>query len=132
MRPAWCSPAERCGVMDLSPAAGLFDEGVIVAEVMPLPDDAPLLPAEAAVVAAVAPRRRREFAAGRWCARQALVRLGIEGFALLPSPDRAPRWPPGIVGSISHTSDYCVAVVARQRDFLGVGVDAEPDEPIDP
>src|SRR5262249_45820256 len=59
-------------------------------------DDAPsepLHPLEANFVRDAVPRRRREFAMGRACARRALARLGIEDRPLLPGHDRAPLWP---------------------------------------
>lgn len=112
-------------------AAQLFDDSVVVEEVSPLPEVADLLPDEERFVAHAASVRRREFAAGRHCARRALTRLGIEGFAVRAAPDRAPIWPRGVVGSISHTHDFCVAAVARRADAASVGVDAEPNEPLD-
>lgn len=75
-------------------------------------------------------RRRREFAAGRRCARLALAELGVHDFPLLPGPDRAPLWPDGIVGSISHCGRVCVAVVASARSIRGLGVDVEVAAPL--
>ncbi|MDA1260670.1 MAG: 4'-phosphopantetheinyl transferase superfamily protein, partial [Planctomycetota bacterium] len=40
--------------------------------------------------------------------------------------DRAPVWPPEVVGSIAHSAEHCVAAVARRADFTGLGVDVEP------
>ena len=34
-------------------------------------------------------------------------------------------WPPGIVGAISHTGDLAVAIVGRQSDYAGLGIDLE-------
>ncbi|MGX9147748.1 hypothetical protein [Mesorhizobium sp. 128a] len=48
-------------------------------------------------------RRRREFGWGRHHAREALRHLGFAPVAIL-SRDRAPLWPSGVVGSISHSS----------------------------
>jgi 4'-phosphopantetheinyl transferase EntD len=88
--------------------------------------------AEAALVARAIPRRRREFAAGRRCARSLISQLGHPDFALLWDEDRAPRWPPGVVGSISHCHDLCVVAVARSEAARGIGIDVEPDEPLEP
>ena len=41
------------------------------------------------------------------------------------SSSRAPVWPHGCVGSISHADGLCVAHVARHRDLAGIGVDVE-------
>jgi 4'-phosphopantetheinyl transferase EntD len=84
-----------------------------------------LLPEELAVVADATEPRRTEFAAGRCCAREALSRLGHPGSPILRGPHREPLWPEGIVGSITHSADYCAAAVAAQRDILSLGIDAE-------
>jgi len=92
-------------------------------------DPQPIHPDEAEQVAGAAGKRRVEFAAGRACARRALSRLGIGHFVLKNGPDRAPRWPAGVVGSISHAGavpgGLCGVVVGRSRDFLTLGLDAE-------
>src|SRR5207245_11366486 len=75
-------------------------------------------------------RSRREFAAGRACARAALHRLGFPRGPLLSGADRAPIWPAGAVGSITHCPGYCAAAVARRRDVRALGIDAELNEPL--
>jgi len=89
----------------------------------------PIHPEEEAQVATAVAKRRAEFAAGRACARRALTRLGVADFVLKNGPDRAPRWPAGVVGSITHAGavpgGFCAAVVARSTDFLTLGLDAE-------
>ena len=45
--------------------------------------------------------------------------------------DRAPLWPAGAVGSISHTDDYCVVVVGHSVEHRSLGVDAEPAAPLE-
>jgi 4'-phosphopantetheinyl transferase EntD len=87
----------------------------------------PLWPGEA--IAAV-PHRLAEFAAGRAAARQALAALGLPKVAIPMGEDRAPIWPQGVVGSISHCAGACMAVVARQSDFVGIGLDLEPAQPV--
>lgn len=86
-----------------------------------------LWPAEASGAAAMAERRRREFAAGRRAARGALHAIGHEPAAIPIGPDRAPGWPPGLVGSISHSARRCLAAVARRGALSGLGIDLEPD-----
>lgn len=104
----------------------------VVIEQGPIPPHPPpLLPEEAACVARATLRRRREFAAGRWYARRALVRLGFANVPLPPTPDRLPRWPAGIMGSIAHSDTLCLAAVARQDQVHALGVDAEPWQPLD-
>ena len=87
---------------------------------------APLFPAEAELVSRAVEKRKNEFSAGRQCARAALGRLGINEFALLAGASREPLWPPGIVGSITHSNDFCAAAVGPHSLFEGVGIDVEP------
>src|SRR5919106_1918392 len=81
---------------------------------------------EAAAVASAGAERRREFGTVRWCARKALRQLGVSAVPILPNEDRAPRWPVGVVGSMTHCAGYRAAVVARSDELFGVGIDAEP------
>jgi len=105
--------------------ARLFPPGVVASEVRGGVAADGLFPAERECVARAAPSRVEEFAAGRLCARTALSALGFPESPLLCGPDRAPLWPPGATGSISHTDGYCVAVVGATRRFAGLGADAE-------
>ena len=84
-----------------------------------------LFPEEAEVVANSLEKRRREFAQGRGCAREALRMLGVDAVAILSRADRAPIWPDGVVGTITHTAGLIVAAVARKSDVIGLGIDAE-------
>lgn len=88
----------------------------------------PLVGAEAELVARAVPRRRAEFSAGRSAARAALAMPDQE---IHRAETRAPIWPEGWCGSISHSAERCVAVAARTCDLAGVGVDLEPDVPLD-
>jgi 4'-phosphopantetheinyl transferase EntD len=91
-----------------------------------------LHPEEEALLRDAVAKRRREFTAGRLCARTALARLGIEHPALLMDADRVPVWPPGVIGSLSHCEGYCGAVVARRGELLGIGLDVELAGPLPP
>ena len=91
-----------------------------------------LWPDERELVQRAVPRRAREFAAGRRVARALLARLGAGSAPLLPNPDRSPRWPAGVVGSITHAADLCAVVVARSGAVSGLGVDIEADGPLEP
>lgn len=47
--------------------------------------------------------------------------------------DRAPVWPDGLVGSITHTDAWAAAAVARRGDgFAAIGIDLEPADPLAP
>lgn len=84
-----------------------------------------LFPEEEECVKAAVPKRRQEFLAGRYCAREALRKLGMEQASLPCNADRSPAWPVGVVGSITHSTDHCAVAVARHSQFAGVGIDLE-------
>ena len=94
-----------------------------------IPDE-PVFPGEEDLVARAVPKRRQEFVTARRCARDALALLGYAPTAIRPGPHREPLWPGGVVGSITHCIGYRAAAVARQGEVAGVGIDAEPHEPL--
>jgi 4'-phosphopantetheinyl transferase EntD len=108
-----------------TPLAGLFPPGTIGFEVEPPVEAASLFPEELESIRHAVPKRVGEFAAGRACARQALAGLGYRRVPLPAGPDRRPVWPNGIVGSISHTDGFCVAVAARAGCVTAIGIDVE-------
>lgn len=111
---------------------GFFDERVAMAEGAIADHTAALFPEEESHLANAVTKRRLEFSAGRTLARGALAQLGLRPRAIPKGADRAPVWPPGIVGSITHTDTYCAAAVARAMDGIqGIGIDLEPLEPIE-
>lgn len=89
-----------------------------------------LQPKEEAYVARAVDKRRREFRAGRNCAKRALALLGARASPLLPGEQREPGWPPGVVGSITHVDGYCAAAVAWSDHVSGLGIDAEIHAPL--
>ncbi|MET7468431.1 4'-phosphopantetheinyl transferase superfamily protein [Micromonospora sp. NPDC005222] len=111
----------------------LLPASVAVAVAGPADWSGELLPAELATLGErVVPGRRRDFTAGRLCARRALAALGRPATPVPAGADRAPIWPAGVVGAITHTSDYCAAAVARAADVRAVGIDAERYRPLSP
>lgn len=66
-------------------------------------------------------KRRTEYMAGRICAALALRQAGLAEH--VGQDGRAPVWPEGGVGSISHTDSRVIAVVSRTH--AGLGVDCE-------
>ncbi|KPK15352.1 MAG: hypothetical protein AMJ62_09495 [Myxococcales bacterium SG8_38] len=90
-----------------------------------------MLKGEEEAVAGAAQTRIEQFTAGRVCSRIALSRLGVtKATPILRGEDRAPIWPPGFVGSISHTDAWCAAAVARSTDVRSIGIDLEPATPL--
>lgn len=114
----------------------LLPDDVMVSELFTDPPDVVLFPQEAEVVAGAVEARRREFATVRRCARIALARLGVAPGPILPAREgppwahRAPKWPDGVVGSMTHCDGYRAAAVARRSAVASVGVDAEPNAPV--
>ena len=103
----------------------LFPADVTIA-VAEAGDDAPrAYPEEEAAIARAVPGRRREFRVGRACARAALEAAGASAAPLPAGPDRAPVWPSGFVGSITHCEGFVAACVASADTYEGIGFDAE-------
>ncbi|MFE3169182.1 4'-phosphopantetheinyl transferase [Streptomyces sp. NPDC059224] len=92
--------------------------------------EAPLYPEEAALVARAVPKRRREFSAVRACARRAMEKLGVPPQPVVSGERGAPRWPDGLVGSMTHCEGYCAAALVRATDLASLGIDAEPHAPL--
>lgn len=122
------------------PAEGLeFSEGPIampaieielpescVAEAGPVADY-PLLTEEAPAVARAIPKRRHQFASGRHFARKALKKLA-ELSPPIPRDARGrPVWPPGFIGSISHSETLAAAAVSS-GPLRGIGIDVEDSQ----
>ncbi len=86
-----------------------------------LPEEAALLPSSAS------PLRRVEFSIGRAAAHSALAQLGVSpSAAVLRVPEsRAPLWPGGFIGSITHKSERAYALAADSTHARGLGIDLE-------
>lgn len=110
--------------------ARLLPAPIRVAEQVGEPGGGMLLPAEAADLGPAGPRRRQEFTQSRTCARRALAGLRLPVVPLLRDPEGAPRWPDGVVGSLTHCPGYVGAAVGRRADVRSLGVDAEPHRPL--
>jgi len=104
----------------------ILPAAVVFAEAFADPPGVFLFPAEEALLARATDKRRREFGTGRHCARAALRALGLPAAPILPDDQGAPRWPPGIVGSITHCDGYRAVAVARAPATVAIGIDAEP------
>ena len=110
--------------------ADLLPDPVRCVEVFDDPPEARLLPEEEVYVARATAERRATFAAARWCAREALARLGHPPVPILVGDRGAPLWPDGVTGSLTHTAGYRAAAVARTTDVRSLGIDAEPHAPL--
>lgn len=92
--------------------------------------DEELVAEEEEAVRRATAKRRKEFAAGRVCAHQALKFLGLPTRAVPSGAFGEPIWPEGVVGSITHCAGYRACAVALETDFSALGIDAEPDAPL--
>jgi 4'-phosphopantetheinyl transferase EntD len=88
-------------------------------ELSPMPEEEPLIARSVA-------KRRNEFVTVRHCARVAMGRLGLPDAPILKGEKGEPRWPDGVVGSLTHCEGYRGAVVGRSTAVRSVGIDAEP------
>jgi 4'-phosphopantetheinyl transferase EntD len=110
----------------------LFADPVVTVTATAAMESGELWPAEAACIRRAVSKRRREFTAGRLCAREALAKLGVRGFPLVVGEARVPVWPPGVVGSISHCKGFCGVAVASRGAVAGLGLDVERADPLEP
>ncbi|WP_046006142.1 4'-phosphopantetheinyl transferase family protein [Pseudoalteromonas rubra] len=70
-------------------------------------------------------KRKAEYLAGRHCASQALQMLGLPHTVIASADNRAPIWPKGIQGTISHTQEVAMAMVSDDPKVRGLGIDLE-------
>jgi 4'-phosphopantetheinyl transferase EntD len=111
--------------------SGLFPAGVVAVE---LTGEAPrtvLTSVELNSIIHCADKRIQDFIRGRACAHRALGELGIGEFSLLAGQKREPIWPQAITGSITHTTGFAAAVVARRADIASIGIDCEVIDSVD-
>ena len=91
----------------------------------------PLAPEEEQFIATAGDKRKRDFRAGRHCAKAALAALGGPADAVIGVGERRqPLWPGDYCGSISHTRGHCVAVAGTREDYLAMGIDIEQAVPL--
>ena len=79
-------------------------------------------------------KRNKEYLLGRLAIRDALGSLGNVPAWIRRDPlTKAPVWPKGVTGSLSHSSGLALAVVGDSPPILGLGVDIEKaNRTIDP
>lgn len=100
---------------------------------LPLDDAAvvaALYPAEAELVAKAVATRRADFAWARACAREAMSRLGVPTGPIGRGGRGMPIWPPGVVGTLTHTDGLRAAALGPAEQVRSLGVDVEPHEPL--
>ncbi len=108
----------------------ILPQVVVVEEARDDGRDVTLPPEEEKAVGRAVDKRRREFATARGCARAALERLGLPPVAIPSGLRGEPRWPVGVVGSITHCDGYRACALGRASDVATIGIDAEPNRPL--
>ncbi|MFF9690896.1 4'-phosphopantetheinyl transferase superfamily protein [Streptomyces sp. NPDC014623] len=68
--------------------------------------------------------RRQEHVTGRLCARETLGLPGHPPLPPPPGPRRAPRWPAGAAGSVTHCRGFRAATADRRTEVRALGVGA--------
>jgi 4'-phosphopantetheinyl transferase EntD len=106
----------------------ILPDGVVAVDTREDRLDIELFPEERAALGQAVDKRRREFVTARACARLALERLGLPPSPIASGARGEPRWPAGVVGSITHCAGYRACALARAGEFAAVGIDAEPNE----
>jgi 4'-phosphopantetheinyl transferase EntD len=104
----------------------ILPSAVIAVEAREDVTDIVLFPAVEASVGQAVEKRRREFTTARACAREAFSRLGLPPSAVTNGARGEPRWPAGVVGSITHCEGYRACAIARSTEMASIGIDAEP------
>ncbi|MFJ7149030.1 4'-phosphopantetheinyl transferase superfamily protein [Streptomyces sp. NPDC100445] len=107
LRPGWAAAGLGLGIAVVS------DPRVVAAG-----------PDEETAAAAMPPRRRLEFLAGRLAARRALGAVGLV-CGQIPRVGRLPRFPPGCAASITHSAGVAVAVARAPGHDVPTGCDLE-------
>lgn len=109
---------------------GLAPRGIGTFETYDSTLEGELLGEESEAVADAVPSRIEEFRLGRGCARKALAHIGAAIGPIPVAKSRAPVWPKGVIGSITHTGFYCAAAVGWQSEFAAIGIDAADNRPL--
>ncbi|MFP7672219.1 4'-phosphopantetheinyl transferase [Marivita sp. S0852] len=70
-------------------------------------------------------KRKADYLAGRSIAQAAMMALDAPPAPITTAPSRAPVWPQGLTGSISHARGRCACMLSRNTDqFYGVDTEA--------
>ncbi|MDN2662332.1 4'-phosphopantetheinyl transferase superfamily protein [Psychromonas sp. 14N.309.X.WAT.B.A12] len=70
-------------------------------------------------------KRKSEFLAGRYLAKIAMKHLGVEGLNIPIDEHKAPAWPAGLLGSISHSKNTALCVITKSQNHNFIGIDIE-------
>jgi len=110
--------------------SGLLPPSVHVVQSRTELGEAPRYWQEERYIAGAVSQRQQEFRTVRVCARRALAQLGFADFPLVPDEQRAPVWPVGVVGSMTHCEGFRAVAVASSNEVRSMGIDAEVHAPL--
>lgn len=100
-------------------------DAMAIAFAAPRDRTASLFHEEHALAASLSGKRRDAFTTGRWLTQQLQHQVIGSAAAVRRGEDRAPVWPAGCLGSITHTHDLVAAAVIRESEARAVGIDLE-------
>lgn len=124
-------PATPVSIQDVArKVAGLFHPAVVVEVASNELRLDELYPDERTHIAGSVPKRQAEFATARMCIRRALARLRRSPCSLVPYDDRSPRWPSGVIGTITHSGSVCAIAIAEASAVTSIGLDIEGASPL--
>jgi 4'-phosphopantetheinyl transferase EntD len=109
----------------------LFGERVVMAWADPRAPMSRLIGDEVLAIEREGAVRARQFGAGRSAAHSAMEQLGHVPRPVLQGAGEAPVWPPGLTGSISHTTRDSLAVVSDDPGILALGLKIGPATALD-
>ena len=95
-------------------------------------DEQALLAEERGAFAGSVVKVRRASGAARMVARELMRRMDVAPQPVIKADGGMPTWPDGMVGSLAHDATVAVAALASRDDYLSIGIDIEPAEPLDP
>ena len=95
-------------------------------------DEQALQAEESSAFAGSVVKVRRASGAARMVARELMRRMDVAPQPVIKAVGGMPTWPDGMVGSLAHDATVAVAALAGRDDYLSIGIDIEPAEPLDP
>ncbi|MDH1441407.1 4'-phosphopantetheinyl transferase superfamily protein [Pseudomonas sp. GD03721] len=119
--PACCSPLDTHNPLPNAPAGAQLISTRFTPDLLA---DEDFTRCDIAPVRGVA-KRQAEYLAGRLCAREALRRVTGQPGVPAVGEGRAPQWPLGVVGSITHGDNWAAALVAQREQWRALGLDVE-------
>lgn len=75
-------------------------------------------------IARAAQKRKADYLAGRAVALAAMIALNVPPIPIETAPSRAPIWPKGVTGSISHARGRCACLLSQDTG-QSFGIDTE-------